>query len=59
MVRLDGPTCMIRFLKKTINKAFGPLTRCKPNLDQENDHVPNLNVLISKYMAQKNSFEKK
>ena len=35
MVRLDGPTSMVQFLKKSIYKAFGPLTRCKPNVDQE------------------------
>ena len=35
MVRLDGPTSMVRFLKKSIHKAFGPLTRCKLNVDQE------------------------
>ena len=35
MVRLDGPTFMIRFLKKTIYKVFGLLTRCKLNEDQE------------------------
>ena len=34
MVRFDGPTSMGRFLKKTIYKAFGSLTRCKPNVDQ-------------------------
>ena len=26
---------MLRFLKKIIYKAFGPLTRCKLNVDQE------------------------
>ena len=35
MVRLDGPTSMIPFLKKSNYKAFGPLTRCKLNVDQE------------------------
>ena len=30
-----GPTSTVRFLEKTIYKAFGPLTRCKPNVDQE------------------------
>ena len=35
MVRLDGPTSMVRFLKNSIYKAFGPLTRCRPNVDQE------------------------
>ena len=35
MVWLDGPTSMVWFLKKSIYKAFGPLTRCKSNVDQE------------------------
>ena len=30
-----GPTSMVWFLKKLVYKAFGPLTRCKPNVDQE------------------------
>ena len=35
MFQLDGPTSMVWFLEKWIYKAFGPLTRCKPNVDQE------------------------
>ena len=35
MVRLDGPTSMVQFLKKSKDKAFGPFLRCKPNVDQE------------------------
>ena len=35
MVRLDGLTSMVWFLHKSIYKAFGPLTRCKLNVDQE------------------------
>ena len=35
MVRIDGPTSMIRFLKESIYKAFRPLNRWKPNVDQE------------------------
>ena len=35
MARLHGPTFMVRFLGKSIYKAFGPLTRCKPNVNQE------------------------
>jgi hypothetical protein len=34
-----GPTSMIQFLRETIYIAFGPLTRCKPNVDQD-DHTP-------------------
>jgi hypothetical protein len=29
------PTSMVRFLKKSSYVPFGPLTRCKPNVDQE------------------------
>ena len=39
-VRLDGPTYMLRFLKKSIYKAFGPLTGWKANVGQKNDHAP-------------------
>jgi hypothetical protein len=36
MVRLDGPPSMVWFLwNKSIYKAFGPLTRHKLNVDQE------------------------
>ena len=35
MAFFHGPTSIIRFLKKSIYKAFGPLTRCKPNGDKE------------------------
>jgi hypothetical protein len=35
MVRLHGPTSMIRLLDKSIYKALGLLTRCKLNVDQE------------------------
>ena len=30
-----GHAFMVRFLKPCILKAFGPLTRCKPNVDQD------------------------
>ena len=30
-----GPWKMVQLLEKSIYKAFGPLTRCKPNVDQE------------------------
>ena len=30
-----GPTFMVQILKKSMYKAFGRLTRCKPNVDQE------------------------
>ena len=35
MAFFHGPTFVIRFLKKTIYKTFGPLTKYKPNVDQE------------------------
>ena len=35
MAFFHGPTFVIRFLKTTIYKTFGPLTKCKPNVDQE------------------------
>ena len=35
MALLHGPTSMVHFLKKPIYKAFGPLARCKLNVDQE------------------------
>jgi hypothetical protein len=48
------------FFKKSTYKAFGPLTRCKPNVDQEGiDHAPKVDVLIFEYMPKKGSFEKK
>jgi hypothetical protein len=34
-VRVHGLHFMVRVLKKMIYKAVGPLTRCKPNVDQE------------------------
>jgi hypothetical protein len=34
-VRVHGLYFMVRVLKNLINKAVGPLTRCKPNVDQE------------------------
>ena len=34
-VRVHGLHFMVRVLKKLINKAVGPLTRCKLNVDQE------------------------
>ena len=43
----DGPTCMIQFCTKSNYKAFGPLTRCKPNVDQEEwPCTKTINVLI-------------
>lgn len=38
MVWRDGPNSMVRFLikkKRSIYNAFGPLSRCKPNVDQQ------------------------
>ena len=35
VVRVHGLHFMVRVLKKLIYKAVGPLTRCKPNVDQE------------------------
>jgi len=35
MIQLDGPTFMVRFRKISTYKTFGPLTRCKPNVDRE------------------------
>ena len=35
MVRLGCPTFMIRFFPKPLYRFFGPLTTCKPNVDQE------------------------
>ena len=47
IVRPDGPTCMIQFCTKSNYKAFGPLTRCKPNVDQEEwPCTKTMNVLI-------------
>ena len=34
-VRVHGVHFMVQVLKKLIYKAVGPLTRCKPNVDQE------------------------
>ena len=34
MVRVHGPTSMVRLLKKSVLKAFGP-TLGKPNVNQE------------------------
>ena len=31
----DGPTFIVQFLNTSIYKAFGPLNRFKPNVDQE------------------------
>ena len=35
MVRCDASTSMVRFLKNSIYKVFGPFTRCKSNVEQE------------------------
>jgi hypothetical protein len=36
MAYFHGPTSMVWFFKKPpIHKVFGSLTRCKPNVDQE------------------------
>jgi hypothetical protein len=35
MAFFNGPTSNVRYLKESIYKAFGSLTRCKPNVDQE------------------------
>ena len=35
MVWLHGPTSRVHFLKKSICKVFGPFTRCKRNVHQE------------------------
>ena len=41
MVQLDGPHFMVRFLKKTIYKAFGPLTSVNQMWTKKNDRAPN------------------
>ena len=40
MVRLHGQTPWSDFFKETLDKAFGPLTRRKPNGTKRNDHTP-------------------
>jgi hypothetical protein len=35
MAFFRGPTFVVGFLKNSIHIAFGLLTRCKPNVDQE------------------------
>jgi hypothetical protein len=35
MAFFHNPTFMVQFLKITIYKAFGALTMCKPNMEQE------------------------
>ena len=50
-----GPTSMLWFLKKSIYKAFGSLTRCKPNGMTMHQKV---NVLIFLIYAQKRPFWK-
>ena len=59
MIWLDGPTSMAQFLKELIYKAFGPLTRCKSNLDKEEWHAPKVNMLISLVYAQNGQFPKR
>ena len=59
-VRLHGPTSVVQFLKKPIYKAFGPLTTCKPNVDQEEwPCIKKWMCWIFKYMSRKGIFEKK
>ena len=59
MVRLGGPISMVRFLKKSIYKAFGSLTRCKPNVDQEVWPCTKSDCVdFFLYMPQNNCFEK-
>ena len=54
-----GPTSTVRFLQKDIYKAHGPLTSCKPNVDQEEWPCTGqkVNVLIFFIHAQKSTFE--
>jgi hypothetical protein len=60
MAFLHGPTSMVRFLKKSIYKAFGPFTRCKPNVDQEAQPcIKTWMCHYFQYIPQKSSFEKK
>ena len=40
MVRVHGSTPMVGLFEKISFENLGPLTRCKPNVDQENDHAP-------------------
>ena len=59
MVQLDGPTSMVWFLKKLIYKAFGPFTRYKSNVDQEEwPCTKSKCVDISSIWPKKGSFEK-
>ena len=50
----------VRFLKKTIYKAFGPLIRCKPNVDQEEWSCTKSEIMcwILEYMSKKDSLKK-
>ena len=60
MVWLDGPISMVPFLDDLIYKALGPLTMCKPNVDQEEWSYQKLNVVIFfKIICQKGQFWKK
>ena len=60
MVQLDGPTSMVRFLKKAIYKAFGPLTRCIHRMwTKRNDHAPKSECVDFLIYAQKGQFWKK
>ena len=55
-----GPTWWSNFLKNKIYKVFGPLTRWKPNVDQEEWSChPKVNMHKFLYMTKKGSFEKK
>ena len=58
MVRLDGPTFIVRFLNKSIHKFFGPLTRCKLNVDwEESSCTKKWMWWFLKHMSKKDSFE--
>ena len=62
MVLLDGPTSMDRFMRKSFDNAFGPLHRCKPNVDREEWPCTKMLMCWFKniYMPQKgNLFKKK
>ena len=60
VVRVHGLHFMVQVLNKLIYKAVGPLTRCKPNVDQEEWRCGKKRMCwFSLYMLKKGNFEKK
>ena len=59
MVQLDGLISFKNFIKKkTIYKVFGPLTRCKLNVDQEEwPCTQKWMCFFNIYMLKKGNFE--